>query len=184
MRLVYCVISCDRDSEDRSFALGIVLNSQMASSLSQICVVCSTMKMSSFPIEREKKIQAKKSYRFFIVAANLRSKKSLMAPHTGSLTFASPRSAHVFSLFLVSGRVSYRWRYWLKRSTLCYVSFIATVSNNTYSLHSATIMRHTIAYSHIFFSEMKHCYSRSDFRSQLVPFSTIPWSWTWKCAKL
>ena len=64
------------------------------------------------------------------------------------------------------------------------VSCIATVSNNTSSLRSATILTHTIAWSHIFFSERKHCYSRNDVRSQLVPFSAIPRSWTWKCAKL
>ena len=38
--------------------------SQMASSLSQIHVACSTMKMSSFPLEIVKNIQAMKSYRF------------------------------------------------------------------------------------------------------------------------
>ena len=39
---------------------------QMASSLSQIRVVCSTMKMSSFPLEIEKNnIQAMTSYRFY-----------------------------------------------------------------------------------------------------------------------
>ena len=39
-------------------------NSQMASSSPQIHVACSTMKMSSFPLEIEKNIQAMKSYRF------------------------------------------------------------------------------------------------------------------------
>ena len=57
MRLVsYRVISCD--------GLACAWNSQMASSLSQIPVTCSTMKMSSFPLETEKNIQAMKSYRF------------------------------------------------------------------------------------------------------------------------
>ena len=37
----------------------------MASSLSQIRVTFSTMKISSFPLEIEKNIQAMKSYRFF-----------------------------------------------------------------------------------------------------------------------
>ena len=63
MHLVYRVISCD--------GLGLLggsiacaWNSQMASSLSQIRVVCRTMKMSSFPLEIEKNIQAMKSYSF------------------------------------------------------------------------------------------------------------------------
>ena len=52
----------------------------------------------------------------------------------------------------------------MKRNTL---SCIATVSNNSYSLHSATILTHTIACSHIFFSETQRCYSRNDVRSLL-----------------
>ena len=35
----------------------------------------------------------------------------------------------------------------MKRNTLSYVSCIATVSNNTYSLHSATILTHTISHA-------------------------------------
>ena len=97
----------------------------------------------------------------------------------GSPTFASHRSAHFFRLFLVSGRVSSGWRNRMKRNTISCVSCIATVSINTCSLHSATILTHTIACSHIFFSERKHCYSRNDVRSQLIPFFTIPQSWTW-----
>ena len=54
----------------------------------------------------------------------------------------------------------------------------------THSLHSATILTHTIACSHISFWETKHCYSRNDVRSQLVPFFAFPRLWTWKCAKL
>ena len=58
------------DSEDRSPALRIV-RWLPASSLSQIHVACSTMKMSSFPLAIEKNIQATKSYRFLHwVAAN------------------------------------------------------------------------------------------------------------------
>jgi len=37
----------------------------------------------------------------------------------------------------------------MKRNTLSYASCIATVSNNTPSLHSATIVTHTTACSHI-----------------------------------
>ena len=73
----------------------------------------------------------------------------------GSPTFATHRSAHFFGLFLVSGRISSGYRYRMKKNTLSYVSCIATVSNNAYSLHSATILTHTIACSHIFFSETK-----------------------------
>ena len=62
--LLYC-------SDTKSFCDGLrgsmacASNSQMASSLSQIRVTCSSMKMSSFPLEIEKNIQAMKSYRFF-----------------------------------------------------------------------------------------------------------------------
>jgi len=51
-------------------------------------------------------------------------------------------------------------------------------------LHSATILTHTIACSHTFFSETKYFYSRSDVKSELVPFSAIPRSRTWKSANL
>ena len=50
-------------------ALGIV-RWLPASSLSQIRVARSTIKISSFPLEIEKNIQATKSYRFFTIAAN------------------------------------------------------------------------------------------------------------------
>ena len=39
--------------------------------------------------------------------------------------------------------------------------------NIIYSLHPATILTHTIACSHIFFSEIKHWYSQKDLRSQI-----------------
>ena len=62
------------DSEDRSLALGIV-RWLPASSLSQIHVACSTMKMSSFPLEIEKNIQV------FTVAANPdRKRRNLWRP--------------------------------------------------------------------------------------------------------
>jgi len=72
----------------------------------------------------------------------------------------------------------------MKGNTLSYTSCIATASNNTFCLHSATILTHTLACSHIFFSETKYCYSRNDGRSQLVLFCAIPQSWTWKRAIL
>ena len=46
MRLLYRVNSCD----ELGGSIACAWNSQMASSLSQICVACSTMKMSSFPL--------------------------------------------------------------------------------------------------------------------------------------
>ena len=47
MRLVYCVISCD----GLGGSIACASNSQMASTLSQIRVACSAMKMSSLPLE-------------------------------------------------------------------------------------------------------------------------------------
>ena len=44
----------------------------------------------------------------------------------------------------------------MKRKTLFYTSYIATASNNKSSLHF-TIFTHTIACSHIFFSETRYC---------------------------
>ena len=61
MRLICRVISCD----GLGGSIACAWNSQMASSLSQIRVTFSTMKISSFPLEIEKNIQAMKSYRFF-----------------------------------------------------------------------------------------------------------------------
>jgi len=52
------------------------------------------------------------------------------------------------------------------------------------SLHCATILTHTIACSHTFFSETKYCYSRNDVRSQLIPFSAIHQLWTGERANL
>ena len=72
----------------------------------------------------------------------------------------------------------------MKKNTLFYASIIATAFNNISSLHSATILTHGIACSHTFFSETKYCYSRNDVRSQLVPFSAVPPSSTWKRANL
>ena len=56
MRLVYCVILCD----GLRGLIACTWNSQIASSLSQIRVTCSTMKISTFPLEIEKNIQAMK----------------------------------------------------------------------------------------------------------------------------
>ena len=49
MRLVYRVISCD----GLGGSIACASNSQMAFTLSQIRVACSTMKMSSFPLETD-----------------------------------------------------------------------------------------------------------------------------------
>ena len=59
MCLVYHAISCDGIGGSITCAW----NSQMASGLSQIRVTCSTMKMSSFPKEIAKNVQAMESYR-------------------------------------------------------------------------------------------------------------------------
>ena len=85
---------------DDSLALGIV-RWLPASSLTQIHVACSTMKMSSFPLEIEKNIQATKSYRFFYSSGEPRpkSKKSSTAPRL-SLRTDQPTSLVFFS-FLV-----------------------------------------------------------------------------------
>ena len=58
----------------------------MASSLSQICVLCSTLKMSGIPLEIEKNIQAMKISLAFTGAANQRFKKSLISPLLYSLS--------------------------------------------------------------------------------------------------
>ena len=98
MRLVYCVISCD----GLGGSIACAWNSQMASSLSQIHVVYSTMKMSSFPLKIEKNIHAWKAINRFYSSSEPKIEKI----PDGSPTFASHRSAHFFGLFLVSGRVS------------------------------------------------------------------------------
>ena len=56
----------------------------MASSLSQVRVICSTMKMSSFPLEIEKNIQAMKNYRFYSIGES-----EIEEILYGSATFAS-----------------------------------------------------------------------------------------------
>ena len=94
MRLVYCVISCDGLGGSIAYAW----NSQMASSLSQIRVPCSTMNMPSFPLEIEKNIQAIKSYRF-LQKWQTRDREEIL---DGSVTFASHRSAHFFQVWSLS----------------------------------------------------------------------------------
>ena len=91
------------DSEDRSLALGIV-RWLPASSLSQIHVACSTMKMSSFPLEIKKNIQATKSYRFYSSGEpRARSNKSSTAPRL-SLRTGQPTSLVFFSFLVESHR--------------------------------------------------------------------------------
>ena len=63
MRLFYRVISCD--VLGGSNACACAWNSQLASSLCQIHVACSAMKMSGFPLEIVKNIQAMKCYSFY-----------------------------------------------------------------------------------------------------------------------
>ena len=110
MHLVYRVISCDGLGGP---PIACAWNSQMASSLSQIRVVCSTMKMSSFPLEIEKNIQAMESYRFS--AANPRSKKSSTAPRL-SLLWSFSR----FWSSFIGIEVSYEEEYSILRILYCY----------------------------------------------------------------
>ena len=99
MRLVYSVISCD----GLGGSIACASNSQMASTLSQIHVACSTIKMSSFPLEIVKDVQAMKSYTLGFYSSGEPEIEEIL---DGSPIFASRRSAHFFGLFLVSGRVS------------------------------------------------------------------------------
>ena len=58
-------LPCNINSSDGlRGSIAYASNSQMASTLSQIRVACSTTKMSSFPLETVKNVQAMKSYRF------------------------------------------------------------------------------------------------------------------------
>ena len=65
----------------------------------------------------------------------------------------------------------------MKTNTQSYASCIATISNNTYSFHSTTILTHSVqlqgSYTCIFFSETKYCYSQNEFRSQPVRYSSV-----------
>ena len=98
MRLVYSVISCD----GLGGSIACASNSQMASTLSQIRVACSTMKMSSLPLEIVKNVQAMKSYTLGFYSSGEPEIEEIL---DGSPIFSSHRSAHFFGLFLVSGRV-------------------------------------------------------------------------------
>ena len=73
----------------------------MASSLSQIRVVHSTMKISSFPLQIEKNTQVMKAIGFY--SSGEPKIEEILG---GSSTFTLQRSAHFFGLFLVSSRVS------------------------------------------------------------------------------
>ena len=77
-------------------------NSQMASSLPQIRVACSTMKMSSFPLETEKNIQAMKSYRFLQLRRTQDKKNPWRLPGFGQLSLCTDQpTSLVFFSFLV-----------------------------------------------------------------------------------
>ena len=116
MRLVYRVISCD----GLGGSIACTWNSQMASSLSQIRVICSTMKMSSFPLEIEKNIQAMKNYRFYS-----RGETEIEEILDGSPTFASPDQPLLwsFSRFwssFIGIEVSNEGKYSILRILYCY----------------------------------------------------------------
>ena len=116
MRLVYRVISCD----GLGGSIACAWNSQMASSLSQIRVACSTMKMSSFPLEIVKNIHHEK-LQVFTIAANPRSNKSSTAPQFSLRTdLPTSSTSLVFFSFLVESHhigieVSYEEEYSILR---------------------------------------------------------------------
>ena len=104
----------------------------------------------------------------------------------GSPALASHRSAHFFGLFLVSTRVSSRYRYWMTRNTLFYSSWIATALSNISSLHRKfcnDFDTHCRMFAYILLRNKRLLFPKWR-RSQLVPFSAIPRSWTWKGANL
>ena len=119
MRLVYRVISCD----GLGGSISCTWNSQIASSLSQIRVICSTMKMSSFPLEIEKiekNIQAMKNYRFYC-----RGETEIEEILDGSPTFASHDQPLLwsFSRFwssFIGIEVSNEGKYSILRILYCY----------------------------------------------------------------
>ena len=88
------------DSEDQPLALGIVR--WIPAYPKFVSHAVRTMKMSSFPLEIEKNIQAMKKAIGFYSSGEPEIEEIL----DGSPTFASHRSANFFGLFLVSGRVS------------------------------------------------------------------------------
>ena len=117
----------------------------MASSLSQICVLCSTLKMSGIPLEIEKNIQAMKISLAFTGAANQRF-KSLMAPQL------QLRSDQPPSLFFVSFFVEFYHDRGIEWRGIFYPRHLALLQPPT--THLPCILRrfwHTIACSHGFF---------------------------------
>ena len=160
------------DSEDRSLALGIVLNSQL---IPNSCRMQYHENVKLSTRDREEYTGHEKLW-VFIVAANPRSKKSSTAPRL------LLRADQPFSLVFFSFLVEFHRNRGIEWKGILYAAY--PVLQQSPTTHSATILTHTIACSHIFFSETKHCYSPSDVRSQLLPFSAIPRSWTWKCPKL
>ena len=132
-------------------------NSQITSTLSQIWVSCSTLLMTSFPLE--KNIQ-------------WLNRDQRHPPWLPGFSFAqiSPLLWSFFSIL-----VEFHWDRGIERREILnqYTSGIATISNYKYCLHSTTILTQPVAWSYtcIFFPETKYCYSRYDFKGQLVPFS-------------
>ena len=134
----------------------------------------SIMKMSSFPLEIVKNIYAVKSYNFLQSRRTRDRKKSSTAPDFRFAQISPPLWS--FSRFwsnFIGIEVSNEEEYSILRILYCY-----SLQRHIFLAFCNDFDTHTIAYSHIFFSETKHCYSRSDVRSQLVPFSAIPRSST------
>ena len=116
-------------------------------------------------------------------AALYRSKKSSTAPRFSLRIINQPTSSTSLVFFSFLGEF-HRDR-GIEWTGILYPAYPVLLQSPT--THIPCILQwfwHTIACSYIFFSETQHCYSRNDVRSQLNPFSAIPRSWTWKCAKL
>lgn len=110
-------------------------NSQLASRLLQICVLCSSMTLSNIPLEIKKNIQLMK------------------ISEIGEILYGS----------------------WLKLCTdhptsLVFLSFLI-------KFHWGKSIEWTAFYNG-FFSETKYYFPWNEVRNQLVPFSSIPWLWT------
>ena len=143
MRLVsYRVISCD----GLGGSIACAWNSQMASSLSQIHVACSTTKTSSFPLQTEKNIQAMKSYRFL----QWRRTRHRRNPR-GTATRLSPRTDQPTSPVFFSFLVEFHRDTGIEWRGILYPAYPVLLQSPT--THIPWILQrfltHTIACSHI-----------------------------------
>ena len=124
----------------------------MASSLSQICVLCSTLKMSGIPLEIEKNIQAMKISLAFTGAANQRF-KSLMAPQL------QLRSDQPPSLFFVLFLVEFYHDRGIEWRGIFYPRHLALLQPPT--MHLPCILQwlgHMLLHVHIYSSQKKNVF--------------------------